>query len=168
MSSTRRSLLLRLAPDNTHCQLIRCPPTHLQLGLISIFHYIDTPTMTSVVSAKNASEGEQSGQDKKKKGVFKALKFELQQVKNRWNDEIKLMWTRPPPPGLCGPCESFHNQKTLACDVDELRLRLIITGPDMENFPLDVEVAQKSLPKELQSAISEAIKKYWKEELAPN
>ena len=52
--------------------------------------------MTSL--ATNAPEGEGSGTGKKKKGVFKALKFELQQVKNRWNEEIKLMWTRPPPP----------------------------------------------------------------------
>ena len=123
--------------------------------------------MASVVSANNASEGEQSGQGNKKKGVFKALKFELQQVKNRWNDEIKLMWTRPPPPWPVRALRIIPQPEDADMyDVDELRVRLIITGPDMANFPLDVEVAQKSLPKKLQSAISEAIKKYWKEELA--
>ena len=138
---------------------------------ISIHTFISQPEfqpiMTSILSATNASESEGNGAGKKKKGVFKALKFELQQVKNRWNEEIKLMWTRPPPPWPVRTLRIIPQPKDAEIyDVEELRVRLIINGPDMEQFPLDVEVPQKSLPKKLQSAISETIKKYWKEELA--
>ena len=30
-------------------------------------------------------------------------------------------------------------------DVDELRIRLIINGPNMEELPVEVEVAQKTI-----------------------
>ena len=50
-------------------------------------------------------------------------------------------------------------------DVDELRIRLIINGPNMEELPVEVEVAQKTIPKKLQDAISNNILNKWKEEL---
>ncbi len=101
-----------------------------------------------------------------KKGVFKALKFEFQQIKSRWDSEIKLMWNRPPPPWPARVLRIIpQTREAEMYDVDELRIRLIINGPNMEELPVEVEVAQKTIPKKLQDAISNNILNKWKEEL---
>ena len=70
-----------------------------------------------------------------KKGVFKALKFEFQQIKSRWDSEIKLMWNRPPPPWPARVLRIIpQTREAEMYDVDELRIRLIINGPNMEEL----------------------------------
>ena len=56
-------------------------------------------------------------------------------MKNRWNEEIKLMWTRPPPPWPVRALRIIPQPEDAQMyDVEELRVRLIINGPDMEQF----------------------------------
>ena len=121
--------------------------------------------MASLINTENVENT--NNQKPSKKGVFKALKFEFQQIKSRWGNQIKLMWNRPPPPWPARVLRIIPQTKDAEMyDVDELRIRLIIKGPNMEDLPIEVEVAQKTLPKKLQVAISNNMLEKWKEELA--
>jgi hypothetical protein len=102
----------------------------------------------------------------RKKGAFKDLKFELQQIKTKWGDNLKPMWNKPPPPWPVRALRIIPQPKHAEMyDVDELRVRLIVVGPLMEELPVQVEIAQKSLPAPVRNAISSAIVTKWKNEL---
>ena len=101
----------------------------------------------------------------KKKGVFKALKMEFQNVKTKWGQQIKIFYSKPPFPARCTRTIP-RTQEAQAYDVDELRVRLWFDSPDIEQLPVRVEVdSQKTLPKSLADLIASAIEKHWKKKL---
>ena len=109
------------------------------------------------------AEGSSSSEPPVKAGAFKPIKNELQVLKEKWNENFKPVWNRPPPPWPVRalrviPCPEHADEM----DIDELRVRLTIEGPQMDQLPVKVEIPQKSLPAQLQDAIAAAVEKKWR------
>ena len=114
-----------------------------------------------------ASISADSGQPKKKgTGIFKALKLEFQQVKTKWDSEIKVFYQKPPFPARVTRTIP-RTSAAQAYDVDELRIRLWFDGPNFEELPVRVEVLDrlKTVPKRLADLIAIEIEEHWKAEL---
>ena len=103
----------------------------------------------------------------KKKGVFKALKAELQQVKQKWGQSIKLYWTTPGPPWPARVTRTIDKTtEAQAYDVEEIRVRLWFDSSTFDQLPIRVEVdPHKTLPKTLANLIAKDILHHWTEEL---
>jgi len=103
----------------------------------------------------------------KKKGVFKALKAELAQAKNKWGPSVKLFWKTPGPPWPARITRIIERtEEAQAYDVEEIRVRLWFDSPHFEQLPVRVEVdPHKTLPKRLCRLIAKEILNHWTNEL---
>ena len=125
----------------------------------------DAAATTSDKPTGDAAQGKGKG-----RGVFKAIKSELQAVKQRWDSGVKLFWKRPPPPW---PVKLTMTVPKTVCaladpyDLHELKVQLRITGPNLynlmegEDVPIEVSVPQKDVPVSLQRAVSSKIRERW-------
>lgn len=103
-----------------------------------------------------------------KKGVFKALKQEFQQAKQKYGKAIKVFFQTPGPPWPARITRAISRTDIAqAYDVDEIRVRLWFDSPKFETLPVRVEVdAHKTLPKRLALLIAAMVEEHWKNELA--
>jgi hypothetical protein len=122
--------------------------------------------MASMAASSEASDtGKPSGAGAKK-GSFKKIKLELQQMKSKWGDDFKPMWTRPPPPWPVRALRIIRRtEEAEMYDVPDLRIRLVIQSPHLEQFPVNVEISNKHLPQRMQLSIAGTIKEKWIAEL---
>ena len=103
-----------------------------------------------------------------KKGVFKALKAELQQAKQKHGKAIKVFYQTPGPPWPARITRTIpRTDIAQAYDTEEIRVRLWFDSPKFETLPVRVEVdSHKTLPKRLSLLIAAMVEEHWKKELA--
>ena len=128
-------------------------------------------------AAPAAAERDSAGEDDdraaaapaafKKKGVFKALRGELQACKKKYGKALRLFWQQPGPPWPARATRTIPRTPLAeAYDVEHIKVRLWFLSPRFEEIPVRVEVdPHKTLPRRLAQTIAGAIQDKWEKGL---
>jgi len=96
---------------------------------------------------------------------FKVIKGELVSVKESHKDNVKIWFKKPPPPWPVKLTCNAVQEHPYAWDVENLKVRLLIEGPKMEDLPIRVELPGCKLPEMVQSKVVGLVEEKWKNAL---
>ena len=102
--------------------------------------------------------------------MFRDMKPELMALNEKWGAEIKAVKAPKGTPGAPWPVKVLRTiqqpEEANAWDVYELKVLLVVEGPELTDPPLSVEFPQVDLPAKVRAAAAAMVQEHWRAAVA--